>query len=78
MADNVDFQLMFEMIKSTREDVRGLKEWRQDIKEELTGIRLHQHAAQGEINNTYSRLGSVENRLDRIERRLEIISEPAE
>ena len=78
MADNVNFELMFEMIKSIRNDVRGLKEWRQDIKHELIGIRDHQIATQKEVANIYSRLASIENRLERVENRLDIIGEPAE
>ena len=47
MTDKVDFQLMFEIIKSIRIDVTGLKEWRDDRREEMIAIRHHQHVAQG-------------------------------
>ena len=70
--------LIFETLKNTRGRIGNLEEGQRDIKEELIAIRLHQHAAQGEINNIYSRLGTIETRLDRIETGIGIISEPAD
>jgi len=70
--------LMFEILKNLQGEVRMLREGQRDIKEELIAVRLHQHAAQGELNALLSRMGGVENRLERIERRLDIVSEPAD
>ncbi|QBK30411.1 hypothetical protein [Roseitalea porphyridii] len=70
-------ELMFEILKNLQGEVRMLREGQRDIKEELIAVRLHQHAAQGELNALLSRMGGVENRLERIERRLDIVSEPA-
>ena len=71
-------ELMFEILKNLQGEIRMLRGGQKDIKEELIAVRLHQHAAQGELNALLSRMGGVENRLDRIERRLDIIGEPAE
>jgi len=71
-------ELMFEILKNLQGEVRMLREGQRDIKEELIAVRLHQHAAQGELNALLSRMGGVENRLERIERRLDIVSEPAD
>ena len=71
-------ELMYETLKAIRDEVRGLREWRRDIQEELVAMRMHQHAAQGELNALLSRLGSVENQVDKINDRLELTSEPAE
>ncbi|WP_349364328.1 MAG: hypothetical protein ABL307_03035 [Roseitalea porphyridii] len=77
MADQTQ-ELMFEILKNLQGEVRMLREGQRDIKEELIAVRLHQHAAQGELNALLSRMGGVENRLERIERRLDIVSEPAD
>lgn len=77
MADQTQ-ELMFEILKNLQGEVRMLREGQRGIKEELIAVRLHQHAAQGELNALLSRMGGVENRLERIERRLDIVSEPAD
>ena len=71
-------ELIYEVLKSIQNRLDKLETGQRDIKEELIAVRLHQHAAQGELNTLLSRMGGVENRLDRIERRLDLIGEPAE
>jgi len=70
--------LIYEVLKGIQGRMDRLETGQRDIKEELIAVRLHQHAAQGELNGLLSRIGSVEDRLDRIENRLEIIGEPAQ
>ncbi len=70
--------LICEVLKGIQGRMDRLETGQRDIKEELIAVRLHQHAAQGELNGLLSRIGSVEDRLDRIENRLEIIGEPAQ
>ena len=77
MAD-VSAELVYEVLKSLQADVSLLKNGQRDIREELIGIRLHQHAAQGELNSILSRLSSIEGRIERIERRLDLVAQPAE
>lgn len=77
MADETQ-ELMFNILKNLPADMQELREGQRDIKDELIAVRLHQHAAQGELNALLSRMGGVENRLDRIEKRHDIIAEPAE
>ena len=71
-------ELLFEVLKGIQNDVGLLKNGQRDIKDELIALRQHQHAAQGEINAVLSRLASIEGRMERMERRMNIISEPAE
>ncbi len=70
--------LLLENLKSIQDKLSKLDNGVKDIKEEMVAMRLHQHASQGEINNIYGRLGSIEIRIERIENRLEIVTEPAE
>ncbi len=77
MAD-VSAELVYEVLKSLQADVSLLKNGQRDIREELIGIRLHQHAAQGELNSILSRLSSIEGRIERVERRLDLVGQPAE
>jgi len=71
-------ELLLETLKSIQDKLSKLDNGQRDMKEEMVAIRMHQHASQGEINSIYGRLGSLELRLERIERRLDIVIEPAE
>ena len=74
----VTHEPMYETPRANRDEVRGLREWRRDIQEEMVAMRMHQHAARGELNAPVSRMGSVEVQVDEIKQRLELTSEPAE
>ena len=63
-------ELIYEVLKSIQSRLNNLDSGQTDIKNELVGIRGHMLATVSETNNLYSRLGSVELRLDRIEKRL--------
>ena len=71
-------ELLMDVLKSIQDRIVKLDGSTRDMKEELVAMRLHQHASQGEINSIFGRLGSIELRLERIENRLDIVSEPAE
>ncbi len=71
-------ELLLENLKTIQDKLSKLDNGVRDLKEEMVAMRLHQHASQGEINNIYGRLGSIEVRIERIEKRLDIVSEPAE
>ncbi len=74
----ISAELVYEVLKSLQADVSTMKNGQRDIREELIGVRLHQHASQGELNSILSRLSSIEGRMERIERRLDLVAQPAE
>jgi hypothetical protein len=69
-------ELMFEVLKSIQQHTQRMDLTLGEVKLELQAIRGHQPAMQQDISVIYSRLGSIEQRVDRIERRLGLL-EPA-
>ena len=65
-------ELMYEVLKQIQNDLSAVKSTTQEIKAELTAVRMHQFAIQQDIHNIYGMLGRHDERLDRIERRLEL------
>ncbi|NUN67881.1 hypothetical protein HCU40_25050 [Pseudanabaena biceps] len=68
--------LMYEVLKSIQQQTQRMDLTLGEVKLELQAIRGHQLAMQQDISVIYSRLGSIELRVDRIERRLGLM-EPA-
>tara|TARA_R110002020_G_scaffold224505_7_gene434034 strand:- start:1035 stop:1268 length:234 start_codon:yes stop_codon:yes gene_type:complete len=71
-------ELIYEILKGIQDRLSKIEDSQRDIREELIGVRLHMHAMQGEINSIFARTSAIEDRLTKIERRLDIIGEPAE
>jgi archaellum component FlaC len=69
--------LIYEVLKNVQQRLDRMDSRLNDITEELVGVRLHMHAIQGDVNSIFTRLGTLEARVDRIERRLDIVTEPA-
>lgn len=65
-------ELMYEVLKSLQQDVRFLKDGQREIKQELVSIRGYILSIQNDVHNIYGILGRHDDRLDRIERRLEL------
>lgn len=68
--------LMFEVLKSIQQQAQRMDLTLGEVKLELQAIRGHQLAMQQDISVICSRLGSIEQRVDRIEHRLGLL-EPA-
>jgi hypothetical protein len=64
--------LILEILKSLQGDIRLLKDGQSEIKQELISIRGHIISMQSDISNIYGILARHDDRLDRIERRLEL------
>lgn len=73
---HVTNELMYEVLKSIQQQTQRMDLTLGEVKLELQAIRGHQLAMQQDISVIYSRLGSIEQRVDRIERRLGLL-EPA-
>lgn len=70
-------ELIYEVIKSVQSRLGNLEEGQRDIREELRAIRGHLLATQTDIANVYLILERHELQLRRIEKRLDIVDEPA-
>ena len=64
--------LMYEVLKSLHADVRLLKDGQREIKQELISIRGQLIAMNQDVHNIYGILGRHDQRLERIEKRLEL------
>ena len=65
-------ELMFELLKRVHHDLGEVRQDIGEVKRELNVLRGHVVSIQADIHNIYGILGRHEDRLDRIERRLEI------
>jgi len=72
----VSSELMYELLKRVHQDVSNLRQDVSEVKAELNVIRGHLIAVQSDIHNIYGILARQDQRLERIERRLDL-TEPA-
>lgn len=68
----VSNELIYEILKAMQADIRLLKDGQGEIKQELIAVRGTMVSMQQDINNIYGILARHDERLDRIERRLEL------
>jgi septal ring factor EnvC (AmiA/AmiB activator) len=66
-------ELKYEVLKQIQSDMAGLKDGQREHAAALNEVRTHMVALQQDVSNIYAVLGRHENRLDRIERRLNIV-----
>ncbi len=71
-------ELMFEVMKRVHHELHEVRQDASEIKRGINVIRGHMVAIQTNVNNIYGILGRHDDRLDRIERRLELreLAEP--
>ncbi|MEI5663797.1 hypothetical protein WBO78_02530 [Bosea sp. CCNWLW174] len=71
-------ELIYEVLKRIQGDTAALREGQTEIRTELAAMRGHMLAIQTDVANIYGKLASHDVRLDRIDNRLNLISEPAQ
>ena len=69
-------ELIYEVLKQIQSDMAGLKDGQREHTAALNAVRTYMVALQQDVSNIYAILVRHENRLDRIERRLEISEAP--
>jgi archaellum component FlaC len=74
----VSSELMYELLKKTHERMDRLDNSLGEVKHEIVAMRLQALSTQTDINNIYSVTARIDQRLDRIEQRLELreLAEP--
>ncbi|WP_027154188.1 hypothetical protein [Mesorhizobium sp. WSM2561] len=65
-------ELMYELLKRVHHEVAELRQDVSEVKRELNVVRGHMVATQSDIHNIYGILGRQDDRLERIERSLEL------
>lgn len=71
MAD-VTNELIYEVLKRMQDRLGGIEHSVREIKQELISIRGHMLSMQNDTHNIYGKLDRHDERLERIERRLEL------
>jgi hypothetical protein len=64
--------LIYEMLKRIQSDISGLKDGQRELKAEVAAMRGTMISIHQDIHNIYGVLARHDERLDRIERRLEL------
>jgi hypothetical protein len=65
-------ELMYELLKRVHADLASSREGLGEVRQEIVSIRLQQLGIQNDIHNIYAILVRSDQRLERIERRLEL------
>ncbi|MBZ9741821.1 MULTISPECIES: hypothetical protein [unclassified Mesorhizobium] len=65
-------ELMFELLKRVHHEIGELRQDVSETKRELNVMRGHMVATQSDIHNIYGILARQDDRLERIERRLDL------
>ena len=68
----VSAELVYDVLKQLQDRMARFEAKMDEVKAELQVLCSHSMAIQQDTSNIYTMLGRNENRLDRIERRLEI------
>jgi archaellum component FlaC len=71
-------ELMYELLKRVHHDMSQMKDDMRMLSNEMQAMRTHFSGFQRDISNIYDKLVGHELRLERIERRLDLVAEPAE
>ena len=71
MAD-VTNELMYELLKRMQTDISSLKHGQREHRDDILSLRNQMHGMQGDINSLRGSVGHIEDRLERIENRLEL------
>jgi archaellum component FlaC len=70
-------ELMYEVLKRIQDRLDRIEDNTRDMSGQLQAMREHMSAQNKDIGNIYTKLVGHDLRLERIEQRLELISEPA-
>jgi uncharacterized protein Yka (UPF0111/DUF47 family) len=71
-------ELMYELLKKVHQRMDRFENGLGEVKHEIVAMRLQALSTQTDINNIYAVTSRIDERLDRIERRLELreLAEP--
>lgn len=68
----INGDLIYEMLKRIQSDISQLKEGQRDLRQDNLSIRNQIHNMQGDINSLRASVSYIDDRMERIERRLEL------
>ena len=65
-------ELVYEILKTLQSDMSHVKHALGEVRHEIASIRLQNLGTQNDVHNIYGVTARIDDRLDRIERRLEL------
>lgn len=65
-------ELIYEVLKNLQPRMGNLEEGVREIKTELRAVKGHMHAIQIDVENLYQSVATIDLRVERIERRLDL------
>ena len=68
----VNGELIYEMLKRMQADMSSLKQGQREQRDDMLSLRSQFHGMQGDMNNLRGSIAHIEDRLERIERRLDL------
>jgi chromosome segregation ATPase len=71
-------KLIYEVLKDMQRRITNIEDSIREVLQELLAVRAHMTAMLSDIANLYAGQAKIETRLDRIERRLDMVGQPAE
>ena len=74
----VSNDLIYEVLRNLQDRISRFEQTQSEMKTELQAMRGHMLAQQTDTSNLYAVSARQELRLERIERRLDLVDEPAE
>jgi tetrahydromethanopterin S-methyltransferase subunit G len=66
-------ELRYDVLKKMQDRLGGIEHGVHEVRSEIVALRSHMIATQQDVANIYGRVASMEVRLDRIERRLDLV-----
>lgn len=77
MAD-ISNELIYEVLKAMQARLGNIEDGLHDLRAELHSVRTHMQAVQIDVGNLYTVFGSLDQRVSRIERRLDLAETAAQ
>ena len=77
MAD-VTNELIYEVLKSMQARLGNIEQGNKETAARLSALQTHLLAVEKDVANIYESLGALDARLDRIEKRMDLIAEPGQ
>jgi chromosome segregation ATPase len=74
----VSNDLIYEVLKAVQTRLGNIEDGQREIRSELKSMRMQLQAVQVDIGNVYETLAGLDNRMTRIERRLDLAETAAQ
>lgn len=75
---DISNELIYEVLKSVQSRLGNVEDGQREIRNELKSMRMQLQAVQVDTGNIYDTLAVIDNRLSRVERRLDLNETAAE